>query len=124
MTHPCAVVSVEDDVGLFDLLQVTLAALPIRLYHARTGAEALDLIPKVKAEAVILDITLPDIHGWDVLKMLSDREVSLKCIIILTGRTDPAHRVMAHFQNVTGFINKPFEPAELRQLLRNALNLA
>jgi hypothetical protein len=31
---------------------------------------------------------------------------------------------MAHFQNVTGFINKPFEPAELRQLLRNALNLA
>lgn len=123
MTQPYSIVSVEDDVGLFALLQATLGTLPVNLYHAKTGAEALNLIPMVKADAIILDITLPDIQGWDVLKKLNESNIDLKGIIVLTGRTNPAHRVMAHFQNVTAFINKPFEPAELRQALRTALNL-
>jgi DNA-binding response OmpR family regulator len=124
MTHPYSIVSVEDDTGLFDLIQVTLKSLPVQLHHAKTGTEALELIPRVNADIVIMDITLPDIQGWDVLKALTKDDVDLKCVIILTGRTDPAHRVMAHFQDVTAFINKPFQPAELRAVIREALKLA
>ena len=124
MTQPYSIVSVEDDTGLFGLIEVTLNTLPVQLYHAETGAEALELIPRVNADVVIMDITLPDIQGWDVLKTLSKDDVDLKCVIILTGRTDPAHRVMAHFQDVTAFINKPFQPAELRAVIRKVLNLA
>jgi DNA-binding response OmpR family regulator len=124
MTEPYTIVSVEDDTGLFGLIEVTLKSLPVQLYHAKTGAEALELIPQVKADIVVMDITLPDIQGWDVLKQLSSDGVDLKCVIILTGRTDPAHRVMAHFQDVTAFINKPFQPAELRAVIRKALKLA
>jgi len=123
MTQPYTIVSVEDDTGLFSLIEITLTSLPVQLYHAKTGAEALELIPRVNADVVIMDITLPDIQGWDVLKTLTKDDVDLKCVIILTGRTDPAHRVMAHFQDVTAFINKPFQPAELRAVIRKALNL-
>lgn len=123
MTQPYSIVSVEDDTGLFDLIKLTLKNFPAQLYHAKTGAEALELIPKVNADVVIMDITLPDIQGWDVLKTLTKHDVDLKSVIILTGRTDPAHRVMAHFQDVTAFINKPFQPAELRSVIQKALKL-
>ena len=121
MSHPFTVVSVEDDVGLFQLIAVTLRSFPIQLYHAKTGAEALELIPKMNVDVLILDISLPDMRGWDVLKKLSDLNITFKGVIVVTGRTDPAHRVMAHFQDVTAFINKPYQPAELRNAVRQAL---
>jgi len=124
MTEPFSILSIEDDVDLFDLVDVTLSSLPVRLYHARTGADALKLIPKLHAHVLILDITLPDINGWDLLKQMSKLECNPQGIIVLTARTDPAHRVMAHFQDVTFFMTKPFRPAELRDAVRNILGLA
>lgn len=123
MTHSYSVVSIEDDVGLFDLIDVTLRPLPVELHHASTGAEALNLIPQVEADVIILDISLPDIQGWEVLKQLHDVELPAIGVIVLTGRTNPAHRVMAHFQNVSKFLTKPFEPAELREAVRDMLDL-
>ena len=90
---------------------------------AKTGNEALTLIPQVNADLLLLDISLPDIHGWDVLKTLSERKQSPDGIIVLTARTDPAHRVMAHFQQVTAYISKPFKPAELVDTIRKTLGL-
>ena len=124
MTQPYSIVSVEDDVGLSELIRFTLRKLPVEFHHARTGTEAIQLIPQVKADILILDITLPDIHGWDVLKKLSAQNVDLKGVIVLTGRTDAANRVMAHFQDVTAYINKPFKPAELRNIVRDALGIS
>ncbi len=123
MTRLPSVVSVEDDLDIFDLIKDILRPLPIQLHHARTGAEALDLVPRVNADLLLLDISLPDIHGWDVLKRLSENEHNLKGVIVLTARTDPAHRVMAHFQEVTAYINKPFKPNELVDLIRETLGL-
>ena len=123
MTKPFSIVSVEDDVGLSELIKFTLRKLPVEFHHARTGAEAIKLIPKIKADVLILDITLPDIHGWDVLRRLSALNVDLKGVIVLTGRTDAANRVMAHFQDVTAYMNKPFKPAELRKTVLSALDI-
>jgi DNA-binding response OmpR family regulator len=123
MTQLYSVVSVEDDLDVFDLIKDVLRPLPIQLHHAKTGTEALSLIPQVNADLLILDISLPDIHGWDVLKTLSERNQSPNGIIVLTARTDPAHRVMAHFQQVTAYISKPFKPAELIDIIRETLGL-
>jgi DNA-binding response OmpR family regulator len=123
MTQCYSIVSIEDDVGLFELIDVTLQPLPVKIHHAQTGEEALQLVPQVDADLIILDITLPDIQGWEVLKLLDNYPLKLKGVIVLTGRTNPAHRVMAHFQGVSAFINKPFEPAFLRQTVRKTLGI-
>lgn len=124
MSQRYNIFSVEDDIGLFELIALTLKKLPVDVHHAKSGAEALELIPKMNVDVLILDITLPDMHGWDVLKELSALKVPLKGVIILTGHTESAHRVMAHFQDVTAYINKPFKPAELRNAIRTALSSA
>lgn len=116
------VISVEDDAELFRLIQLTLRSLPIRLYHATTGTEALRLISEIKTELLILDITLPDMRGWDVLDEITKLNLEVKAIVV-TGRTETAHRLIARLQNVTGYLNKPFKPAELRQKVVQVLNL-
>ena len=118
------VLSVEDDAGLFRLIQLTLRPLPIQLHHANSGAEALRLINEVRPEVIILDITLPDMRGWDVLDQIATTtDLDIKGVIVVTGRTETAHRVIARLQDVTGYLNKPFKPAELRKKVIDVLNL-
>ncbi len=116
------VISVEDDAGLFRLIQLTLRPLPIQLHHATTGAEALRLTDEIHPELLILDITLPDMRGWDVLDEIAKLNVDVKTIVV-TGRTEMTHRVIARLQEVTAFLNKPFRPAELRDKVIEVLEL-
>lgn len=117
------VLSVEDDAGLFRLIQLTLRPLPIQLHHANSGTEALRLIDEVRPEVIILDITLPDMRGWDVLDQVAATGLDVKGVIVVTGRTETAHRVIARLQDVTGYLNKPFKPAELRKKVIEVLKL-
>lgn len=119
-----AVVSIEDDGELFTLIAFTLKQLPICLYNAATGREAISLVTKVNPALILLDISLPDLHGWEVLRALKEsNEVDVKDVIVLTTHTDPRHRVMGHFQDVTAYISKPFNPRELVALVAEVLDL-
>ncbi len=120
---PC-VVSVEDDDDLYDIIRLTLEPLPIRLYHAATGLEAIDLMRQYETiDLIILDIMLPDINGWNVLKQVIADGVTPKAIIVLTAQTGATHRVIAHLQEVTAYMTKPFRPSDLRDKVINVLKL-
>ena len=119
---PC-VVSVEDDIDLYEIIKLTLQPLPIRLYHANTGQGALDIIEREVVDVIILDIMLPDINGWNVLKELLAHGHRPKGIIVLTAHTGATHRVIAHLQEVTAYMTKPFRPSELRERVADILNL-
>ncbi len=122
-TYP-DIISIEDDLGLFRLIELTLRPLPIQLHHAENGAEALRLIDEIKPEVIILDITLPDMRGWDVLDRISPSNLrAIKEIIVVTGRTETPHRIIARLREVVGYLNKPFKPAELRDMVIQALEL-
>ncbi|MCA9957484.1 MAG: response regulator [Chloroflexota bacterium] len=120
---PC-VVSVEDDDDLYDIIRLTLQTLPIRLYHASTGLEAVDLIRQQKeVDLIILDIMLPDINGWNVLKQVIANGTTPKAIIVLTAQTGATHRVIAHLQEVTAYMTKPFKPSDLREKVIEILRI-
>ncbi len=119
---PC-VLSVEDDQELYRLIKLTLTTLPIQLYHATTGQEAIDLTHQRKADLLILDIMLPDINGWNVLKEIIASGHDLSGVIVLTAHTGATHRVIAHLQEVTAYMTKPFLPQELRAKVIEILEL-
>ncbi len=64
------IVSVEDEEGIYELLRLTMEPLPIEFHHAFNGHDAIELIAQVKPNLLILDIGLPDMNGWDVLKTI------------------------------------------------------
>lgn len=117
------VVSVEDEEGIYELLRLTMEPLPIEFHHAFNGFDAIELITKVKPDLLILDIGLPDMNGWDVLKTVMAKDIKPGKILVLTAYNQPTHRLIAHLQEVDIYINKPFMPLELRKTVSELLEL-
>lgn len=120
--RPC-VISVEDDEDVYQVIKLTLLALPIELHHASSGGEALALLQQLDADLMILDINLPDINGWNVLKQVLASDRKPKRVIVLTAQTGATHRVIAHLQEVAAYMTKPFKPLELRAKVMELLNM-
>ncbi len=117
------IISIEDDPGIFELIEKTLAPLPVELFHAKSGEEALKLVCDLHPELLVLDIALPDIHGWDVLKQIKLMNCPKPDVVVLTARSEPTHRIIGRLQEVDEYICKPFVPAELRKSVSKILGL-
>ena len=124
MSETYKVVSVEDDELIYELIKATLRSLPITLHHANNGPDAVKLATEVKPDVLILDINLPGMHGWEVLKTVVSQGMTFRGVIMLTAQTSATHRVIAHLQDsVTHFLGKPFDPQDLREAVEEALGL-
>jgi len=112
---------VEDDQETRQMLSVILAAEGYSISEAATGTDALKR-SQDEVDLVVLDWILPDISGIEVCRRL--REFSSVPILMLTGRTDTADKVLGLNLGADDYMAKPFEPGELiarvRALLRRA----
>jgi len=75
---------VEDDDPSRELLEVTLTHEGYRVASAKNGKEALELAEKMKPFAITLDIMMPGMSGWDVLKELKEKNDTKKIPVIIT----------------------------------------
>jgi DNA-binding response OmpR family regulator len=85
--------------------------------HVATGAAALELEPHEPYGLMILDVGLPDISGFEVLKTLR-RRGSRTPVLILTARDALQDRVHGLDLGADDYLLKPFEPAELEARVR------
>ena len=86
---------------------------------AGTGREGLARLGREPHEAVILDLTLPDMDGLDVCRQL--RAFSQTPVLMLTARGEPMDRVVGLEMGADDYLPKPFEPRELLARLRAIL---
>jgi DNA-binding response OmpR family regulator len=99
---------------------VTLTAI-LRLngfeaYTARTGADALKAMNTVRPGAVVIDLDLPDADACDVIRRVRGRP-NPPAVVVLTGHTDPGHRLAAAQAGAAEYLLKPAEPTDLVRLL-------
>ena len=124
MSESYCVVSVEDDDLIYELVKATLRPLPITLHHANNGPDAIQLITEVQPDVLIMDINLPGMHGWEILKQVLAQNMTFRGVIMLTAQTSATHRVIAHLQDqVTHFLAKPFDPQDLREAVEQLLDI-
>ena len=113
---------VEDDPRLADMLTEYLAQAGFRVTHAPNGREAVVHIAAGQADAVILDLMLPDMDGLDVCRQA--RAVSDVPVLMLTARGDAIDRIVGLEMGADDYLPKPFEPREVlarvKALLRRA----
>jgi diguanylate cyclase (GGDEF)-like protein len=73
-------------------------------------------------DLILLDVDLPDVHGLEVCRELkADPATANVPVIFLTGSVSPDDRIYGPEVGAADFINKPFNPAELRARVRGAL---
>lgn len=116
------IAAVDDDPSIRSLIVEYLTKNEMRVTSVASGTELTDLLARETIDAVILDVRLPGEDGMQIARRL--REHSSVPILMLTGRTDEADRVMGLELGADDYLGKPFSPRELlarvRALLRRA----
>jgi two-component system, cell cycle response regulator CtrA len=106
------VLLVEDDITTARGITMTLKSSGAVVDHADTGEEALELARHYDYDIVVLDLMLPDMEGYDVLRRMRASRLDTP-VMILSGLTRPQAKVKAFAMGADEFMTKPFDKAEL-----------
>lgn len=110
------VLIVEDEPNIVESLSFILGRAGFDIETAVDGVEALQRLRRQVYSALILDLMLPGINGFDVLRSVrSDGELKDMPVIVLTAKGQAADRQAAEAIGATAFITKPFSNAEIVQ---------
>lgn len=108
---------IDDDQAIQDFTQVAIRK--IAGWEAITATSGVEGITQAKAEspdAILLDISMPDMDGFQVFEQLqSDPLTRLIPVILLTAKALPSDRRRFAAMGVTGVITKPFDPVSVWQ---------
>lgn len=105
-------VVIEDDDDVRNLLEGVLTQAGFEVHTAVDGRAGVEVVRSKQANVVTLDIGLPDIDGFEVLRRI--RNFSNAYVVMLTGRTDEPDLLSALNAGADDYIAKPFRPRELR----------
>lgn len=116
----------EDEPALRELVEFSLALDPdIELRTAASGAEGLRQLENESADAVLLDVMIPDMDRPAVhAAMRSDPDLKAIPAMFLTARALPEEVVRLMALGATGVVTKPFDPTTLARDIRFMLGRA
>jgi two-component system, OmpR family, KDP operon response regulator KdpE len=119
MNLPETILIIDDEVQIRRLLEITLSSTGYKISEAATGKEGLIVAATYNPALIILDLGLPDIDGFDILKKL--REWYQKPIIILSVRNLEEDIIRALDNGANDYLTKPFRTGELLARIRVAI---
>ena len=102
---------VDDVVSNVLLLKVLLKNLNYQIATANDGLQALSAVETEKPDLILLDIMLPDIDGFQILKQI--RQKYTFPVIMLTAKTEYMDKITGLTLGADDYIPKPFNPLEL-----------
>ena len=115
---------VEDEETILELLKTGLCYEGFNVICANDGASCLENLSKSSIDLIILDIMLPDISGFDLLKKIRESGIDIP-ILMLTAKKDIEDRVKGLNLGADDYVTKPFSFKELlariNALLRRSL---
>lgn len=113
----CALI-IDDEVQIRRLLRVALEGAGYDVHESEAGQLGLQAAATVRPDVILLDLGLPDLDGFAVLKRL--REWSTTPVIVLTVRDSEEDKVNALDAGADDYVTKPFSTVELLARLRAA----
>ena len=106
------VLLIEDDTNLAKSITLMLEAEGFNVYSTDLGEEGIDLGKLYDYDIIMLDLNLPDMHGYEVLKKLRTSKVETP-ILILSGMSEPDKKVKGLGFGADDYLTKPFDRDEL-----------
>lgn len=118
------VLLIDDSADVHRLLSARLRHDPISLQCAQSGEEGLEIATSNPPAVILLDLDMPGMDGFQVLRALMDNpETHSIPVIVLSGMHASQDKVSAFDLGATDYVTKPFELTELKARLRAALRL-
>ena len=110
---------VDDEENLRSMLEAALRHHGFDVVTAANGRDALAAVPVERPDLVLLDVMLPELDGWEVLKIIR-REHDVP-VIMLTARSDEVDRLVGLGLGADGYVVKPFSFREVLARVRAVL---
>jgi two-component system alkaline phosphatase synthesis response regulator PhoP len=113
---------IDDEAPIRLLCRVNLEAEGIEVLEAAEGESGLELAKKEHPDAILLDVMMPGLDGWNVAeRLLADESTKAIPIIFLTARADLRDRVRGLDVGGLDYVTKPFNPVDLATLVRDVV---
>jgi DNA-binding response OmpR family regulator len=112
----------EDEANIVESLSYILRRADIDVDTASNGADALDRLRRSRFSALILDVMMPGMNGFDVLRAVrADPALVSLPVMVLTAKGQARDRRVAEEIGANAFITKPFSNAEVVESVRRLI---
>ena len=112
------VLVVDDNVDSAEVLAMLLGVLGHEAFVAHTGADALRVAKERQPTVIFLDLSLPDMSGFDVARALkADRAFARTRLIGLSGFSSGEYRAKCKEAGINDYVEKPIEASTLSSML-------
>jgi two-component system KDP operon response regulator KdpE len=120
MSNPLRVLVIDDEPAIRRFLRTSLSAQGYSVLEAEDGETGLAMLGRNTLDVLVLDLGLPGMGGFDVLKKLRESGSSVP-VIVLSSRTDETGKVTALDAGADDYVTKPFGMDELLARIRAAV---
>ena len=105
---------VDDEEDVLDLLQLVFETSGFEVRRASTGKSAVSSAYEQPPDVVLLDVMMPEMDGWQVLRTLKGDERTRHIpVVMLSARAERRDKMIGLQEGAEGYIAKPFSPAEV-----------
>ncbi|HOK56769.1 MAG TPA: response regulator [bacterium] len=113
---------IEDDPEERLILSRELKRIGYIVYEAATGEEGLKIFKEDKPDLVILDVVLPGIDGWEVLKRIKKGPLSRKVpVMMLTGKSENEDKIKGYEIGADYYVTKPYNVNKLLPVIKSLI---
>jgi DNA-binding response OmpR family regulator len=117
------VLLVDDDPVIVRLLEVNFRLAGFRVEGAFRGEEAIEKAHESRPDAIVLDVMMPGLDGYDVCRRLrADPDLASIPIVFLTARAQDEDVAKGKSLGVVDYVTKPFDPESLVALIRRSID--
>lgn len=111
------VLLVDDNIDYLESMHAELSEAGFHVRVATGGREALEILDDMRPKVILLDIVMPEMDGWELLRLIRERPRLAKTPVVITSvvKEEPDGLDL----EFTGWLTKPFEFEELSELLRS-----
>ncbi len=115
---PARVLIADDDLEMRRLVRRALAPLGVDIIEAHNGEEALEQLIVEQPDAMVLDVMMPVLSGWEILKYLREKPtLSHIKVLMLTGVGKTVNALTAPLYGADAYLDKPFDLDEVRSVV-------
>lgn len=114
---------IEDNEVIYELIIYKLKKEGYRVEHRDNGKKGLEAVSEVKPDLVLLDVMLPSMNGFDVLRNIkADPEIKDTKVMMLTSKNREEDIIKGHDLGAIRYLEKPFKPNILLLRIQEVLN--
>jgi CheY-like chemotaxis protein len=108
------VLIVDDDERVREYVRVNLQMEGYAVREAANAEEGLAVLEEVSPDLVLLDVMMPEVDGWEMLRRVQERHgVGAIPVVMFSGKVDENAAPEATARGAQGFLGKPFDPQQL-----------